>query len=143
MMDEKKVRRFVGVVAAVVILGAVIFIVNLSTATVDISWAVVAAIIVVSIGIFAFFSIRRSMKDLKSGFPMDDEMSKAIKMRAGYLAFFISMYLLFAMGFIYSMVEDSLASQLPTSELLMVYVAVMGTIFLLANYYYKRKGVPA
>lgn len=142
MENGMKVKRFMGVVILVVLLGVLIFIVNLSAGQIDNAWVIVSAMIVVSIGVVAIISIRKSMKDLKSGYPMDDEMSKAIKMRAGYLAFFISLYFLFAMSFVHSIFDDSMVAQMPTSEWLMIYVAAMGTIFLATHTYYKRKGVP-
>jgi hypothetical protein len=142
MAGERKVGRYLAVISAVVLLGAMIFLVNLSEGTVDNSWIIVSAMIVVSIGVLAFISIRRTMKESRNGFPMDDEMSKAIKMKAGYLSFFISMYFLFAMSFVHSMFEDTTFSQIPTSELLMIYVAAMGSIFLVSHAYLTRKGVP-
>jgi hypothetical protein len=46
------------------------------------------------------------------------------------------------MSFFHAILEDNQVSSLPTSEWLMVYVAAMGSIFLVLNAYLMRKGVP-
>lgn len=141
-MDEKaRFRRFVAVVAAVLVFGA-IFVVWSGAVGAD-NWAtVMSAVILVTMALVAIVVVRKGLKELKSGFPRDDERSRAIKMRAGYIAFYISLYFLLAMGFVHSVLEDNETSSVPTSEWLMIYVAVMGSIFLAVHAYLSRKGVP-
>jgi hypothetical protein len=43
-------------------------------------------------GVYAFVVQMRRYKDIKSGFPPDDELSTQIKYKAGYYAFITSMY---------------------------------------------------
>ena len=51
-------------------------------------------------GVYAFVVQMRRYKDVKSGFPPDDELSMQIKHKAGYYAFITSMYVwLFAFLF--------------------------------------------
>ena len=141
-MDEKKrFRRFVAIVATVLVFGAVFVV--WSGAVGEDNWAtVMSAVILVTMAIVAIVVVRKGMRELKSGFPKDDERSRAIKMRAGYIAFYASLYFLLAMGFVHSSLEDNEISSVPTSEWLMIYVAVMGSIFLVVNAYLSRKGVP-
>ena len=141
-MDEKKrFRRFVAIVATVLVFGAVFVV--WSGAVGEDNWAtVMSAVILVTMAIVAIVVVRKGMRELKSGFPKDDERSRAIKMRAGYIAFYASLYFLLAMGFVHSSLENSEISSVPTSEWLMIYVAVMGSIFLAVNAYLSRKGVP-
>jgi len=140
-MDERtRLRGFVAVVVVALGVGTV-FLFASGTAGTD-NWATVtSAVILATMALVAIVVARRGMKDLKSGFPMEDERSRAIKTRAGYLAFYVSLYLILGMSFVHAMLEDNEISSLPTSEWLMVYVGIMGSIFLILTAYLKRKGV--
>jgi hypothetical protein len=50
------------------------------------------ALIIIA-GIYAFLRHMRQYKDVKSGFPAEDEMSTRIKYKAGYYAFIASLYM--------------------------------------------------
>lgn len=141
MNEEARFRAFVGVVVAVLAIGAV-FVVIVANTSVD-NWATLLSVaILVSLAVIAVFVALKKMKDLKSGIPSEDERSIAIRMRAGYLAFYVSLYFIFGMSFFHAILEDNQISSIPTSEWLMVYVAAMGSIFLVLNTYLGRKGVP-
>ena len=141
-MDEKaRFRRFVGIVITVLVVGA-LFVIVFANASVD-NWAtLMSAAILVTMAAIAIIVARKKMKELKNGIPSEDERSIAIRMRAGYLAFYISLYFVLGMSFIHAILEDNQVSSLPTSEWLMIYVAAMGSIFLVLNAYLSRKGVP-
>jgi hypothetical protein len=141
-MDERaKLRAFIGIVVTVLIVGAA-FVIGLASVGED-NWATVTSLaIIVVMAAVALIVSRRKLKDLKSGIPSEDERSHAIRMRAGYVALFVSMYFMFGMGFVHGILEDNNVSSLPTSEWSMIYVAVMGMIFLALNAYLNRKGVP-
>jgi len=141
-MDERaRFRAFVGIVVVVLVLGA-FFVIVFANAGVD-NWAtLMSAAIIVSMAAIALIVARKKLKELKSGIPSEDERSRAIRMRAGYLAFYISLYFVFGMSFFHAILEDNHVSSLPTSEWLMIYVAAMGSIFLVLNAYLTRKGVP-
>ena len=140
-MDEKaRFRRFVAAIAAVLVGGAV-FVVVTGVVGTD-NWAtVMSAVILVTMALVAIVVVRKGLRELRSGFPMEDERSKAIKMRAGYLAFFVSLYFMLGMGFVLAILEDNQVSSLPISEWFMFYVAIMGSIFLVINVYLNKKGV--
>ncbi|MDD1766089.1 MAG: hypothetical protein LUO84_06525 [Methanomassiliicoccales archaeon] len=140
-MDEKaRFRAFVGIVVTVLVVGA-LFVILFANAGVD-NWAtLMSAVIIVSMAAIALIVARMKLKELKSGIPSQDERTRAIRMRAGYLAFYLSLYFVFGMSFFHAILEDNQISSLPTSEWLMIYVAAMGSIFLVMNAYLTRKSV--
>jgi len=141
MNEEARFRAFVGIVIAVLALG-IVFVIVFANVSVD-NWAtLMSAAILVSMAAIAVIVARKKLKELKSGIPSEDERSRAIRMRAGYLAFYISLYFVLGMSFFHAILEDNQVSSLPISEWLMVYVAAMGSIFLVLNAYLSRKGVP-
>ena len=142
MDEEARFWRFVGIVVTVLAVGGLFAIVSVN-GSVDNWWMLVPAAILVIMAAIALIVARKKMKDLKSGIPSQDERSRAIRMRAGYLAFYISLYFILGMSFVHAILEDNQVSSLPTSEWLMIYVAAMGSIFLVLNVYLTRKGVPA
>lgn len=129
-MDEKKrFRKFIGIIVAMVVLGSV-FVVGTVVAEVDNWYTIVSAAILVSIAVVAIFVAWRKREELKSGFPLEDERSRALKMRAGYLALFVSMYFCLALGWIIgAFVEDSGREFLSVGEMMFVLVAVMGIFY--------------
>ena len=141
MNEEARFRAFVGIVIAVLALG-IVFVIVFANVSVD-NWAtLMSAAILLSMAAIAVIVARKKLKELKSGIPSEDERSRAIRMRAGYLAFYISLYFVLGMSFFHAILEDNQVSSLPISEWLMVYVAAMGSIFLVLNAYLSRKGVP-
>lgn len=141
MDEEARFRRFVGIVVTMLVVGALLVVVFANVGADN--WAtVVSAAILVSLAAVALLSARKKMKELKMGIPSEDERSIAIRMRAGYLAFYVSLYFILGMSFVHAILEDDEVSSLPTSEWLMIYVAAMGSIFLVLNAYLSRKGVP-
>ncbi len=129
-MDEKKrFRKLVGILAAVIVMGAV-FVVGTVVVEVDNWYTIASAAILVGIAVVAVFIALRKREELKSGFPLEDERSRALKMRAGYLALFVSMYFCLALGWIIgAFVEDSGREFLSVGEMMFVIVAAMGTFY--------------
>ena len=142
-MDGKARYWALVVVVVAVLAGVALYMAATVNVGVESWWTVVSAVILVGLALVAIAVVLKQRKELKSGFPKEDERSRAIRMRAGYLAFFISLYFLLGMGFIHGILEDQQMSLLPTSEWLMIYVAVLGSIFLAVHAYLNRKGVPA
>lgn len=141
-MEGKARFRALVAVVVVVLAGGVLYLVATVGAGVDVAWTLVSAVILASMALIAIAAILKERKELKSGFPKDDERSRAIRMRAGYLAFFISLYFLFGMSGVQTLLEDRQIASLPTAEWGMIYVAAMGSIFLAVHAYLNRKGVP-
>lgn len=127
----------------IVLAGGLVYLVATMNAGVDVAWTLVVVVILVSMALVAAAAVLKQRKDLRSGFPKEDERSSAIRMRAGYLAFYISLYFLFGVSMVQVILEDHRILSLPTSEWGMIYVAAMGSIFLAIHAYLNRKGVPA
>lgn len=142
-MDGKARYWALVVVVVAVLAGVALYTVATVKVGVESWWTLVLAMILVGLALVAIAVVLKQRKEFKSGFPRDDERSRAIRMRAGYLAFFISLYFLLGMGFIHGILEDQRMSLLPTSEWLMIYVAVLGSIFLAVHAYLNRKGAPS
>lgn len=141
MSEETRFRAFVGIVVAVLAIGVVFFIASVNV-NAD-NWATVtSAAILFSMAAIALIVARKKRSELKHGIPSEDERSRSIRMRAGYIAFYISLYFVFGMSFFHAILEDNDVSSLPTSEWLLIYVAAMGSIYLAVHAYLKRKGVP-
>lgn len=144
-MDKRmKFRAFVGILAAVIIVG-VLFVVGSAFAADTENWAVVAsAVILVAIALAAALVARKRLKETKSGIPSEDERSTALKMRAGYLSFFVSMYLCMALGWIFLVLLEDTTTDFPAvGELMFILVAAMGTTYLVIWTAVSRgKGTP-
>ncbi len=142
-MDEKaRFRAFVVVIVAVLAVGAVYAIATVATGA-DVAWTLVALVILVSMALVMLAVVLKKRQELKAGFPGEDERSRPIRWRAGYWAYFASLYFLFFVSMIQALLEDRQVVSLPTAEWGMIYVAVMGMIFLVALAVLNRKGVSA
>jgi len=85
----------------------------------------------VSMALVAILVARKRQKELKSGFPHEDERSRALNMRAGYLAFWVSMYFCLALGWIIgAFVDESTTGFLSVGEMMFVLVAAMGIFYI-------------
>lgn len=102
-------------------------------------WSGLVLATVVAIALVALLLALRAMRELRSGMPLDDERSRAMKSRAGYYAFHISMYATLALGFVFVLFEDE-GMTLPNSELLFILVALMGSIQIVLMTYLNRRG---
>ena len=142
-MEEK--ARFGALVAVVIVVlvGGLLYTVLTGSVGAEAEWMLASAVILVAMTLVALVVLAKERQDRKSGFPKDDERSRAIRMRAGYLAFFVGLYFLLGMGFIQGALEDRQIVSVPTSEWAMIYVAVLGSTFLAIQGYLGRKGVPA
>jgi len=144
MMDEsKRFRVFVGVLVAVVV-GGVVFVISSVVADAEFWFTVVSVLILVSMALVAVLVARKRQKELKSGFPPEDERSRALNMRAGYLAFWVSIYLCLALGWIIgAFVDESTTDFLSVGEMMFVLTAAMGISYLAIRAVLTRgKGTP-
>ena len=102
-------------------------------------WSMVVLVVIVALAVVALFMAVRSLREMRSGFPLQDERSMALSMRAGNRAFYVSLYLLLLMGFAFAVLEDQ-GLIVSNAELLFVVVALMGSIHIIFSAYYNRKG---
>jgi len=144
-MDEKsRFRLFIGIVVSIVVIG-VLFVAGAAREENEVNWAVIAsAVIVGAIALVAALVARRRLAEMKRGIPSEDERSIAVKMRAGYLSFFISMYLCLGLGWVFGVFMDGQTIDFPTvGEIMFILVAVMGITYIVTwTAVSKGKGVP-
>lgn len=134
-MDER-VRMWVMVgVSAIVLLGIALIIVLVEGFS---TWTGLLFLTIVAIAVVAIALVIRSMREMRSGFPLQDERSMALSMKAGNRSFFVSMYLLLFMAMGFSVFEEEIV--ISNAELLFAVVAIMGTIHIILSTYYGRKG---
>ena len=135
-MDER-VRTWVMVgISAIVLLGIALMIILVEGFN---TWTGLMLLTIVALALVAIALVIRSQREMKSGFPLQDERLIAQSMRAGNRAFYVSMYLFLfmALGFIALEDEEVVVSN---AELLFVVAAIMGTIHIILSTYYSRKG---
>ena len=85
-------------------------------------------------GIYAFVVQMRCFKDLKSGFPPEDELSTQIKYKAGYYAFITSMYVWLAI-FLFQRHFADVETMLGCGILLSAVVSIAIKTYLARNYH--------
>ena len=141
-MEEKARFRAVIAVAIAVLGGGALYIFAAANLRAEIGWTLVTIAILVGMAFVAVAVVVKERRDLNRGFPKEDERSRAIRMHAGYLAFYISLYFLLGMSMVQVLLEDHQVLLLPTAEWGMIYVAIMGSTFLAVHAYLGRKGVP-
>ncbi|NCO97244.1 MAG: hypothetical protein COY38_04905 [Candidatus Aenigmarchaeota archaeon CG_4_10_14_0_8_um_filter_37_24] len=92
--------------------------------------------IVVTILVFAISVFIRGNSDIKKGFPLQDERSKRVMEKATSRAFYISLYMLLAVGFL----SEDLIKFRDVSQATSVTVGLMSILFAVCWVYYNRKG---
>ena len=127
-----KPRVFIGLAAAtMVIFGAVVW-----------AWSSHVPVVAITLALVAVYVIWRKKSSLDSGMPMEDEFSKRVVTKAGYCAYFVSMYT--ALGV--SMFEDRIASAagltaLGASDVAGIVILVSALVFFACIFYFQRKGM--
>lgn len=92
-------------------------------------------LIAVIILIFAVYVYRRGNRDLKKGYPLRDERSNKVLERASSRAFYISLYLLLAVGFL----SDSIIKFRDVSQATSISVGLMAILWAGLWLYYNKK----
>jgi len=135
-MDERT-RMWVMVGISAIVLLAIAFMIAL---TEGISvWSMAVLVTIVALALVAIAMVVKSQRELKSGFPRQDERSIALSMRAGNRAFYVSMYLFLFMALGLMGLDDQ-EVMLSNAELMFIAVAIMGSIHIVLSAYYNRKG---
>lgn len=135
-MDERTRMWMMVGISAVAVLGTALMIVLVEGFN---EWTAVMLLTIVALALVAIALVVRSRREMRSGFPLQDERSLALSMKAGNRAFYVSMYLVLFMAFGFSVLESDGAT-IPNAELLFVVVALMGSIHIVLSTYYNRKG---
>jgi len=92
--------------------------------------------IAVIILVFAIFVFKRGNRDMKEGYPLKDERSKRVLEKASSLAFYVTLYLLLAIGFL----SDDIIKFRDVSQATGLAIAGMAVLFAVFWAYYNRKG---
>lgn len=103
----------------------------------DIAGAVVGVVIAITIIVFALFLLIKGNRDVKEGYPLKDERSKRVLEKASSMAFYITLYLLLAIGFL----SDSTIKFRDVSQATSVAVGGMTLLFLILWIYYNKKEI--
>jgi hypothetical protein len=86
---------------------------------------------------FAIAVYIRGYKDIKGGYPLHDERSKKVLQKASSMAFFVSLYLLLAVGFL----SEDLIPFRDVSQATGITVGIMALLFAVFWAYYSRKEI--
>lgn len=98
---------------------------------------ILGIIIAVIILIFALIVYTRGNKDLRNGFPIQDERSRRVLEKASSRAFYVSLYLLLAVGFL----SDNIIKFRDVSQATSVTVGGMAILFAVFWAYYNRREI--
>lgn len=135
-MNEMTRVRLMMAMSAVVLFTAGIFVMQAEDFDL---WSVILLVTVVAIALVALVLVARTLRELKSGLPMQDERSRALDARAGYYAFYLSIYTTLGLALVFPVLEDR-DIVLSNSVLLFIVVMIMGTIHIAFSTYFRSKG---
>ncbi len=101
----------------------------------DFGGGVLGGLVAATILVFAIFVFVRGNKDLRKGFPLQDERSRKVIEKASSKAFYISLYLLLVLGFL----SDEIINFRDVSQATGISVGIMALLFAGCWVYYNRK----
>jgi len=101
----------------------------------DSAGGILGIIIAIIILAFAVIVYKRGYVDVKKGFPLRDERSKKVIEKASSMAFYVSLYLLLAIGFL----SDDIIKFRDVSQATSLAVAGMAILFGVFWAYYNSK----
>ena len=101
----------------------------------NIAGGVLGGLIAIIILIFAIFVFIRGSESMKKGFPLHDERSRRVLEKASSRAFYVSLYLLIAVGWL----SDDVINFRDVSQATGIAVGIMAILFAVFWAYYNRK----
>ena len=101
----------------------------------DLAGGIIGICIATIILIFAVLVVIRGNKDIKEGFPVQDERSKMVLQKASSKAFYVSLYLLLLVGFL----SEDIINFRDVSQATSMSVGLMAALFGIFWLYYNRK----
>ena len=132
---EKARLTLIAIVSIFVIITGTLFAIK-SFQNKNFSGGILGIIIALIILIFAIIVYKRGNKDLKGGFPLQDERSKKVMQKAMSMAFLVSLYLLLAIGWL----SEGVIKFRDVSQATGTAVGGMALLFLIFWIYYNSKG---
>lgn len=140
---KKKQRRnerirliVIGIISLLVIVTGALFSYS-SFKNGEVAGGILGLVIALLILGFAISVYRRGRRDLKEGYPLKDERSKKVLEKASSMAFYVSLYLLLAIGFL----SEDLIPFRDVSQATSVAVGCMAILFAIFWFYYSRKEI--
>ena len=103
----------------------------------DITGAVLGGLIALIILAFAILVFVRGQEDMKNGLPLQDERSRRVMEKAAAKAFYVSLYLLLAIGFL----SEDVIKFRDVSQATSIAVGCMALLLLIFWAYYNRKEI--
>lgn len=131
--DKIRLAAIILISLAVIVTGALYSLSALSKG--DAAGAIGGGLIAAIILIFAVFVFLRGSKDLKEGFPIQDERSMRVKEKASSKAFYVTLYMLLALG----LLSDEMIQFRDVSQATSVAVAGMAILWVIFWAYYNGK----
>jgi len=101
----------------------------------NIAGGILGGIIAITILVFAIFVFKRGNRDLKEGYPLKDERNKKVLEKASSLAFYVTLYMLLAIGFL----SDDIIKFRDVSQATSVAIGGMAILFAAFWAYYNKK----
>ncbi|MBW2989747.1 DUF2178 domain-containing protein [Candidatus Woesearchaeota archaeon] len=133
---DKARMAAIAIISLLVILSGALFSVK-SFMEGEIAGGIIGIFIAAMILAFAFVVFRRGNRDLKQGLPLQDERSRRVMEKASSLAFYVSLYLLLAVGFF----SDGIIKFRDVSQATGLAVGGMALLFAVFWAYYNKKGI--
>ena len=103
----------------------------------NIAGGILGGIIAITILVFAIFVFKRGNRDLKEGYPLKDERNKKVLEKASSLAFYVTLYMLLAIGFL----SDDIIKFKDVSQATSLAVAGMAILFAVFWAYYNKREI--
>ena len=103
----------------------------------DMAGGILGVIIAISILAFAIFVFRRGNRDMREGYPLQDERSKRVLEKATSKSFYVSLYLLLAIGFL----SEDIIKFRDVSQAMSTAVGGMAILFFVFWIYYNKKEI--
>ncbi|MBW2990081.1 DUF2178 domain-containing protein [Candidatus Woesearchaeota archaeon] len=101
----------------------------------EVAGGILGMVIALIILAFAIIVYSRGSRDMKKGFPLQDERSRRVLEKASSKAFYVSLYLLLAVGFL----SDDIIRFRDVSQATSLAIGVMAILFAVFWAYYNKK----
>ena len=132
---KDKIRLIViGIVSLFVIVTGTLFAIK-SFKNDNIMGGILGIVIAIIILMFAVIVFKRGNRDLKKGFPLKDERSKKVIEKASSMAFYVTLYMLLAIGFL----SEDVIKFRDISQATSLGVAGMALLFMIFWAYYNKQ----
>jgi uncharacterized membrane protein len=103
----------------------------------DVVGGISGSLIAIIILAFAIFIFKKGNRDMREGYPLEDERSKRVKEKASSRAFYVSLYLLLLVG----LLSDSIIKFRDISQATSAVVGGMTILFVAFWIFYNKKEV--